>query len=282
MTPKSEAQKVERKYPTLFTTVLAAVLARNRDLSSQVASLSAEQVQMQDNAAARDQDLDDLRERNRDLNSQVTSLSTGKVRMQEAMAEQDVRMQALEQEKEALIDEKNQNAFANLGQQLTERPEHNLAMDGMLQHSAALVRRTLHAENTLQSERGLHEATEAAYRMVLDENKTKTRKRGREAEDSPHRRSKKVKHANPCCIECYKSKIHKQCDGASPCWPCKHLGKVCKRMRCKYYNNGTCRIANCTLAHSDSGFPEGSLSPFQHVAQSSEPAPFVPPKPTTN
>jgi len=183
MTPKSEAQKVERKYPTLFTTVLAAVLARNRDLSSQVASLSAEKVQMQDNAAARDQDLDELREHNRDLSSQVTSLSAGKVRMQEAMAEQDVQMQALEQEKEALMDEKNQNAFANLDQQLAESTGHKQEMDAMLKHSATLVRRTLHAENTLQSERGVHEATEAAYRMVLGENKTKSRKRGREAEE---------------------------------------------------------------------------------------------------
>jgi len=46
-----------RKHPNLVLTVLAGVLARNRELTDQVASLSAENARIQDDAAAHDREL---------------------------------------------------------------------------------------------------------------------------------------------------------------------------------------------------------------------------------
>ncbi|CAN9366205.1 unnamed protein product [Alternaria alternata] len=58
------------------------------------------------------------------------------------------------------------------------------------------------------------------------------RKRKQEFSENSGRPAKKSKRATVVCVECYKFKTHKQCDGSSPCWPCKYLDKECKRMRC--------------------------------------------------
>ncbi|KAI4652550.1 uncharacterized protein J4E79_008856 [Alternaria viburni] len=238
-----------RKHPNLIVTVLAGVLARNRELTDQVASLSAENARIQDDAAAHD----------RELSGQIASLWAGKVQMQDAMAEQDLQLQALEQKNEMLTSEKDQREFANLDQELADS-RHKLKAEESADH---------HAFVSSASRRKSH--TKSAVKL--------SQKRGHEP-DNPAKRIKKVKHTpGTVCIECYHSKTTKHCDGASTCWPCQFRDKDCKRMKCKNFAAGTCRLVNCSLAHSDSGFPKEILEEHHHVPQSLEPPPFIPPKP---
>ncbi|KAI4917336.1 hypothetical protein J4E90_003843 [Alternaria incomplexa] len=101
--------------------------------------------------------------------------------------------------------------------------------------------------------------------------------------NSNKRRRKNKKFV--ACVECFHSKTIKQCDGSSPCWPCTYRGLECKRMRCKYFNLAAdkCPLVECTLAHSESGFPDEVLEDNKHVPQMTTPAPVIPekPKPTT-
>ncbi|KAI4944982.1 hypothetical protein J4E91_008327 [Alternaria rosae] len=235
-------------HPSLIVTVLLAVVAGNRELQRQLALLSA-----------------------------------GKDLMQGAMSE-------LQRENEAVRSEKDQSKFAGLDKQLTEATELKLDADEAAKYNVTMLRRALTAENALQHEQKMHHITEGALRMEIRKNRIKSpsesamnppQKRGHDSLDIPSKPTKKAKRATAVYIECYKSKTNKKCGGTSTCWPCQYLEKECKRMKCKYFTAGTCRIANCTLAHSDSGFPEGSLEPFQHVPQPTEAAPVVPPKPST-
>ncbi|KAG9193596.1 hypothetical protein G6011_03631 [Alternaria panax] len=141
--------------------------------------------------------------------------------------------------------------------------------------TAARHLRAVRAEKRLEAEKNLHEITSDALELVIMKRMAEDaagsaalllRKRRLELSDNSGSPAKKPKHVTIVCIECYKSKTHKQCDGGSPCWPCKYLEKECKRMRCKYFVTGTCLVSNCTRANSDSSFSNESLVHSHHVA----------------
>ncbi|CAN9085774.1 unnamed protein product [Alternaria alternata] len=261
--PKVEGD--ERKHPSLIITVLAALAAQVRELNAQLASLSA-----------------------------------GKTRIQSTMSEQSNQIIAQsEQIKElklsnALLKEvKDAHNWASSDKQVAKATDLAIALriEAAKKPVTAAHLRAEYVKKRLEVEQNLDKTTSDVLNLELTNEMDRDaaggaplslRKRKQEFSENSGRPAKKSKRATVVCVECYKFKTHKQCDGSSPCWPCKYLDKECKRMRCKHFTTGTCPISNCTRAHSDSGFSDESLVNSYHVAQSTEPAPTIPPKPTTD
>jgi hypothetical protein len=132
MSSNSEAPGTQRKHPILVMTVFAAVVARNRELSTQLASLSA-----------------------------------GKVLIQKAMSDQANRIQELEHDNYMLKNEKKEQELTNLDEKLREVREEQLEKDELLKYNATLLRRALLAENELRTAKNLHKTAELALEMAI-------------------------------------------------------------------------------------------------------------------
>jgi hypothetical protein len=79
--------------------------------------------------------------------------------------------------------------------------------------------------------------------------------------------SKKLKEKVVQCTECFQNSIGKRCDNGTPCWPCKHRGVSCERIKCEYFAAGTWSKVNCRLVHSDDGYSEDSLVEKRRLGQ---------------